>query len=84
MFSRPYPFVSKCIPLEGKSSKYKENIASVRNAEGRLMAVSIPHLYLPMEALSFKCEMVIIGMNMKVLIGSEKLSQIESKSHLEN
>lgn len=42
------------------------------------------HLCLPVEALEFRHEMAVTGMSIKVLIGSEKLSQIESKSDLEN
>ena len=52
--------------------------------ETDLWQVSMPNLYLPVEVLEFKHEMAVTGKSMKVLMGSEKLSEIESKSDLEN
>lgn len=69
---------SMCIAPEGKIHKSKESKASVRNAGDRFMAC------IHVELLEFKHEIAVTGMSTKVLIGSEKLSPIESKSDLEN
>lgn len=63
---------SKFIPPEGKTSKHKENKASVRNAEGRLMACIHFLIYVHLwKHCNSNMRWPSFILNTKVLIGSE-------------